>query len=107
MYNIAVVTTTLPGNLSDNDVMKFQSSPIEQGLCACSQSQRIDSSYMWKGELQHDAEWSITLKTTLSKLEHLIAYLDEAHPYDVPQIVYNKETTTQAYYSWMLETLVD
>lgn len=47
----------------------------------------IRSTYVWKGELQDDAEVLLVIKTTSGRLGELEARLKALHPYELPELV--------------------
>lgn len=60
---------------------------VRRRLVACAQLDEIRSLYWWDDDVQDDAEWRITLKTTASLAPRLVGVLRELHSYDVPEIV--------------------
>ena len=84
MENLRVVFVTAPP--SKAEVMAR--SLVEKRLCACANViSGVRSFYYWKDELQHEAESMIIIKTTQQKIDDLIKYVKEAHPYEVPEII--------------------
>ncbi|WP_046471831.1 divalent-cation tolerance protein CutA [Allosalinactinospora lopnorensis] len=79
------VETTTDGQASAGAIAR---SVIEHRLAACAQvSGPITSFYRWEGEVQHDEEWMVVLKTAGDRLADLTAHLLDVHPYDVPEII--------------------
>jgi len=60
---------------------------VEQSLAACVSIIPIRSIYRWQGEIQHDAEWQLTIKTTQANLTALQAQILEQHSYDTPEFL--------------------
>ena len=61
---------------------------IENGLAACvSIVPGVESIYRWKGQLESQEEHLLLIKTVLASLESLTAWLDENHPYELPEII--------------------
>lgn len=61
---------------------------VEQGLAACvNVLDGVQSIYRWQGELQHDEEALLLIKTRQSRLPALQATLLAAHPYELPEII--------------------
>ena len=48
---------------------------------------KIESVFWWEGKIQHDQETLLIIKTTQLKVESMIGYVQENHPYDVPEII--------------------
>jgi len=46
----------------------------------------ITSVYRWEGAVQEDTEFLCLLKTPGSKLERLLQFVRDHHPYDTPEI---------------------
>ena len=60
---------------------------IERRLGACAQvSGPITSTYRWEGRVETSQEWRLIIKTTLEQRDSLVAYLQEHHPYTLPEI---------------------
>jgi len=60
---------------------------LEKRLGACIQISKIDSLYMWKGELCEDKEYLLNIKTKKSNYEKIQRKIKENHSYDVPEII--------------------
>ncbi len=60
---------------------------IERRLGACAQlSGPITSTYRWEGRIETSQEWRLIIKTTPEQRDSLVAYLQEHHPYTLPEI---------------------
>jgi periplasmic divalent cation tolerance protein len=59
---------------------------VERRLAACAQIAAIESFYRWQGQVAHDAEHRLLLKTREALVPALQAALLEAHPYELPAI---------------------
>ena len=61
---------------------------VEEGLAACVNIlQPCRSIYRWEGVVETATETPALFKTTLDKVDALIARIKELHTYDVPAIV--------------------
>lgn len=60
---------------------------LEQHLCACVQWSKIKSLYRFDGQIHHDKEYLLTIKTTAHALESAKALLLEKHSYKLPECV--------------------
>ena len=61
---------------------------IEKKLAACVNILApCRSVYRWKGELQHDEEHPVLIKTTRERYPALEAAIRAGHPYDLPEII--------------------
>ena len=83
MSAIAVFTTV--GSRSKAEALAR--ALVERKLVACAQISVIDSFYRWQGELQHEPEFRLLLKTTRERYNAVEAAIRELHPYELPAIV--------------------
>lgn len=64
----------------------------------------VQSVYRWEGAVQEDAEVLLIAKTEASRLDALIARLEAAHPYDVPEVLALPVAGGSApYRAWVVE----
>lgn len=60
------------------------------------------SVYRWKGEVQHDEEHPLLIKTTQERYAALEAKIRKSHPYELPEIVAVPiERGLPAYLDWV------
>jgi len=79
---------------------------IETGLAACVQVSAEGASwYRWQGEVQHAAECYLVVKTGAQMLEAVIAWLQEHHPYELPEIVWFSAQALPGYAAWIQDQL--
>jgi periplasmic divalent cation tolerance protein len=77
---------------------------VESGLAACAQlGGPITSCYEWKGSLEQEHEWILTLKTLPSLRPRLSDFLAGNHPYELPEILCREVLVSDAYFRWMEE----
>ena len=60
---------------------------VKERLAACVNITDVRSFYRWKGELCADTECLLIIKTTKSKIERILARIEEVHSYEVPEIL--------------------
>ncbi len=61
---------------------------VEERLAACANTvSPIESVYRWQGQVQHDQEVLLIVKTVASMLERLAARVKQLHSYEVPEII--------------------
>ena len=61
---------------------------VEDRLAACaSLVPGLTSIYRWEGEIQRDSEILLLIKTTMARLDGLMAAVRRLHPYRVPEII--------------------
>jgi periplasmic divalent cation tolerance protein len=59
---------------------------VQRRLAACAQISRIESFYVWQGELCQEGEFRLLLKTTAGNYTATEAAIRELHPYQLPAI---------------------
>ena len=95
---VALVTTVG----SADDARRLADAAIELRLAACVQIEAIASVYRWQGAVQHDDEWRLWFKTTTDALPALRAWLNAAHPYDLPAaFVLDLAAPSAAFADWV------
>lgn len=83
--SLVVVWTTV-ANIDDG--RRLAESLLEQRLAACVQIDAATTSfYVWEGVSEQAIEHRLVIKTTRAKSAVVLRFLDQAHPYDEPQIV--------------------
>jgi periplasmic divalent cation tolerance protein len=61
---------------------------VEERLAACGQLLGpMTSTFHWDGDVQEAEEWLGLLKTSAGRLDALVAFLADRHPYDVPEVI--------------------
>jgi periplasmic divalent cation tolerance protein len=60
---------------------------VGEQLAACMNISAVRSIYVWKDELQDDAEALGIIKTTAERFAALRQRIVELHPYEVPEII--------------------
>lgn len=94
-----VVMTTVSNREQAEELARIV---LEARLAACVQIQGIASYYWWDGEINHDTEQLLYLKTTSDKYPVLEALLVANHSYDTPEILQLPvEAGFEKYLGWM------
>ena len=65
---------------------------VEERLAACVNAVSCDSVFRWDGEVIHEQEVILLVKTTDETYDDLRARIEAIHPYDVPCIERFEET---------------
>ncbi len=80
---------------------------IQRSAAACAQVEGpIESHYRWQGELFHEIEWRLTMKTTAEALSRLQAIVHESHPYEQPQwLVTPVARSSSGYEAWVCDAV--
>jgi len=75
---------------------------IAQRLCACVQITAAGlSMYRWQGKLEQTEEYYLNIKTNQACQNKVIAWLQQSHPYDVPEITWVTQDSSQQYAEWI------
>jgi len=76
---------------------------VEERLAACGNVvPGLRSIYRWEGEVQHDEEALLLLKTTRARFDALRDRVLALHPYDVPEVIaLPVEAGSAAYLAWI------
>jgi len=97
-----VVVLTTAG--SEREAKTIAEALIAAELAACVSLFPMQSVYRWQGNVQHEAEWQLVIKTRLTRFEALSKKVKELHSYETPElIVLPIVTGSAAYLSWMGE----
>jgi len=80
---------------------------LEKKLAACVQiSGPVTSLYRWKGNLEEDQEWLLTVKSSRALYPELEDLVRQTHPYEVPEILaVTVELGNNDYFDWMEKEL--
>lgn len=79
---------------------------VSRRLAACGSVVPVESRYWWKGRVQSEAEALVVFKTVPKRVGALFRYLEEDHPYSVPEILeLDVPRTTTGYLAYLTGTL--
>ena len=79
---------------------------LEAKLAACVNLFPISSMYLWQGEINHDQEYQLLIKTDLGKLNQLTKQIKNLHSYEVPEIIALPIIAgSDSYLKWLRECL--
>mgnify|MGYP002846125100 CR=1 FL=1 len=71
-------------------------------LIACGQIEGpVESTYRWKGKIEKESEWKITLKFDLDKRSELAKKIAKIHQYETPEWVTWEAGASEGYYDWI------
>ncbi|NSC21616.1 divalent-cation tolerance protein CutA [Streptomyces albus subsp. chlorinus] len=85
---MAEILTVLTTTGSQEDAQALASGAVERRVAACAQIDGpVTSVFRWEGAVRTEPEWRVLFKTSAARYDALEAYLREAHPYDVPEII--------------------
>ena len=97
---LLVVVTSLP---TMEAAMALARALVEQNLAACVQlADGIQSIYRWEGRVCEEQEVLLSAKTTKAKWLEISAFIQNAHPYDLPEILaFTPEQYEKQYGKWV------
>jgi periplasmic divalent cation tolerance protein len=99
----AIVLSTIG---ADADVDAIARTLVDERLAACvNVLPAMDSFYRWKGQVQHDRERQLVIKTAPNLLASLEARLRALHPYELPEFLVLTADGSAAYLSWVAESV--
>jgi periplasmic divalent cation tolerance protein len=95
-----LVITNLPDRESADRLATLL---IEQRLAACVNILApCNSVYHWQGEIQHDEEHPLLIKTAQDRYAELEASIRANHPYELPEIIaVSIDVGLPAYLQWV------
>ncbi|MCB0713894.1 MAG: divalent-cation tolerance protein CutA [Ignavibacteriae bacterium] len=102
--NVTVLFTTVP---DQETAVKIGEALVTESLAACCTIiPNVQSIYKWEGEVQHEAELLLMIKTTQVGYSELHDRLIELHPYGLPELLalpvpYGSEP----YLEWIRESI--
>lgn len=100
-YPVLSLTTTVG---SADDARRLAQGLLQARLAACVQVEAgLSSHYRWEGRDCIDEEWRLTVKTAPWRRTQLEAFLADAHPYDLPQLLWQWMDASAAYAAWVAE----
>lgn len=83
MSDIVVIFSTVPREQSE----KIARNLVEMHLAACVNRSQVVSCFRWEGEVCHEDEDLLIIKTTLRTADAAVSRIKEIHPYDLPEII--------------------
>ena len=100
-----IFTTTPDADVANNLAHQL----VASGLAACvKQLAPCQSTYRWQGQIESATEIPLIIMSDGSRYAELEAWLKEAHPYDLPEIIALPCTSgLPAYLSWVSESTRD
>lgn len=76
---------------------------LEQHLAACvSTLPTAQSMYWWEGKIETADEYLLLIKTTAHRIAEIKTFLNQCHPYDVPELICLEATDgLEDYLGWV------
>ncbi len=99
---ILVIYTTVN---REEDAKKLARKLVEEKLAACVSYTQVKSNYFWEEKVVEDDEYLLVIKTSRSKRLEIETWLQENHPYSVPEILFLNAESSEPYYKWLISYL--
>ena len=98
-----IVLTTLP---ADFESQTFGRTLVDERLAACvNLLPPMESVYRWEGQVEHDTERQVIIKTSRERVAALWERIRELHPYETPEfVVLPIQDGSDAYLRWIGES---
>jgi periplasmic divalent cation tolerance protein len=99
MLDLILILTTMP---DDSRADELAMTLVAERLAACvNVHQPMASTYRWKGQIEHEAERQVVIKTTRARLPAIEERLRALHPYALPEFVVIAADSSDAYGKWV------
>jgi periplasmic divalent cation tolerance protein len=100
MSRVVLVLTTVPSDAVGEEIA---TALVTERLAACVNiSAPMTSIYRWKGNVEHDAERQLVIKTTAERVKALQQRIKELHSYELPEfLVIEVSSGSDAYLKWV------
>jgi len=97
---LLVVMTSLPNSEVAKELARAL---VEQNLAACVQiTSGVQSIYRWEGKVCEEQEVLLSAKTTEFKWFEISTFIENAHPYDLPEILaFSPDYCESQYGKWV------
>jgi periplasmic divalent cation tolerance protein len=101
---VVLVLTTIA---AEADGAALARTLVDERLAACvNVLPAMTSIYRWKGEVEHDREQQVVIKTTRGRLAALEARVRDLHSYELPEfLVIATGGGSEAYLQWVEESV--
>lgn len=98
-----MILTTFPSHKSAIQSVKALT---EKKLIACAQIDGpVNSYYWWKGKVQEEQEWRVSLKTNTRNQNQAFDEIIKIHPYENPQWIVLEGKCSETYSEWIKQNL--
>ena len=96
-----IITTTFENKEEANKIIEIL---LEERLVSCCQLSHIESSYHWKGKIEHINELLLQMKSKKELFKEIEKVILENHSYETPQLVaYDIVDGFKEYLDWIGE----
>lgn len=99
MSKYIMVTTTFDSKEEANKIISLL---LEKRLVSCCQLSNITSSYHWKGNIEHQDEFLLQMKSKKELYKEIENAILENHSYETPQLIaYDIVDGYKEYLDWI------
>ncbi|AFN82903.1 CutA-like periplasmic divalent cation tolerance protein [Encephalitozoon romaleae SJ-2008] len=99
MPSLLIVFTTYP---TKESAEKVSYELLARKLAVCCQISQVASIYSWKGSVEKETEYKLTIKTSSSLFDKIQRFMEESHPYEVPEIIgIEARSASKEYLEWL------
>lgn len=96
-----MITTTFDNKEEANKIIEIL---LEKSLVSCCQLSNIESSYHWKGKIEHTNEFLLQMKSKKELFTEIEQVVLKEHTYETPQLVaYDIVDGFKEYLDWIGE----
>lgn len=96
-YMILIYTT----HSSKEEAQKVTSLLLSEKLIACANYFTMESTYVWKGKEQSEAETVAIYKTANTNWDAVKSLIEKQHPYETPCIIKIEAEANKAFENWI------
>ena len=101
MSKYIMISTTFDNREEADKIMDLL---LESRLVSCCQISKIESSYHWKGKIEHAEELLVQMKSKKKLYKEIEKVILENHSYETPQIIaYDIIDGYKGYIDWIEE----
>lgn len=104
MYSFVYITTS-----GVSESKKIAKVLLKEKLVACTNIiPRIETMYLWKGEIEEDSESLLIAKTLSNKVQDVIKRVKEIHSYEIPCMLQIEiKNGSEDYLKWLKREILD
>ena len=86
---------------NEKEAASLSASMLEKKLVACTNILPMKSHFWWKGELSHEDEMVVIMKTRQTLVEKVEKEILKLHSYDTPCVIHWSVTANESYEKWI------
>ena len=104
MSELIVIICTVPEEATAENLGRGL---VEARLAGCVNAiPGAKSFYRWKGKIESDSAVQLLIKTQPDRFDEIVRWLEEHHPYEVPELVaLPADKVSDAYLQWAIAQL--